>query len=495
MKPIRKKRDPHSRRGMAVLMVLLLLSLTVGLCYAAMRGQSTIGAIQRNTNRQATARQAAMTGLASALKKMHRGDWGGVGTSLQGSLGDDESFLTTYTAGDATLDAGDDDQPYRVTLLATGYAVDPQNPQSIASHRIRAVVRLIPRRLAPQPADFTAMKGYAVYQTKKHDTEIDIPCRFTGKIRLQDKLKIGVNYPNDNTARTVYFTDLNTYRLAGGGDYRPFNGPIHLPLSEQEGKYHALLSAMGIVPLHVAASESNTDWTKPAAAITYRIYPGGPEYAAQTVGAEIQAVALSPDAATNPLGVFFHDGPMTIGDNVTIEGSLFCTGDVKLAGTNIALQPPALPSLAGTSDVLRLAALSCANATVKAGAGGKITGLLASFGTFAIEKGAEDMTFALAGQLAAEKILVRQRTPWDTLNWEWYYNVYVWYYSQYPWSISKYFPIWMATNGRSPVPRLTFAPESSAAAYHWANSYDPIFMPHADDGGLRWDLVSWTENP
>ncbi len=495
MKQTRHKRNPSSRRGMAVLMVLLLLSLTVGLCYAAMRGQSTIGTIQRNADRQASSRQAALTGLAAALKKMHRGDWTGVGIPLTGSLGDNESFRTTYTAGDPMLGAGDDDQPYRVTLLATGYAVDPQNPQSIASHCIRAVVRLIPRRLAPQPTDFAAMKGYTIYQTKKFDTEIDIPCRFTGKVRLQNTLRIGVNYPNDNTARTRYFTDLNAYQLAGGDDYRPFNGPIYLPLSEQEGRYSALLSAMDVAPLHLAASESNTDWTKPTAAMAYRIYPGGPEYTAQTVGDTLQAVALSPDAATNPLGVFFHDGAMTIGSNVTIEGSLFCTGDVRLTGTNIVLQPPALPALAGTSDVLRLPALSCVNVTVKAGAGGKITGLVASFGTFTIERGSEDMTFSLAGQLAAEKILVRQRTPWDTLNWEAYYNAYAWAYFLNPLYTSKYFPIWMATTGRSPLPLLTFAPEPSAAAYHWANSYDPIFMPHNDDGGLRWDLVSWTENP
>ncbi len=42
---------PNNRRGMALLMVLLLLSLTVGLCYAAMRSRFTAGTIQRNSDR------------------------------------------------------------------------------------------------------------------------------------------------------------------------------------------------------------------------------------------------------------------------------------------------------------------------------------------------------------------------------------------------------------------------------------------------------------
>ena len=42
---------PQDRRGMALFVVLLLLSLTVGLSYAAMRSQYTAGTIQRNSNR------------------------------------------------------------------------------------------------------------------------------------------------------------------------------------------------------------------------------------------------------------------------------------------------------------------------------------------------------------------------------------------------------------------------------------------------------------
>ncbi len=210
---------------------------------------------------------------------MSRTDWAGVGTALNGSLGADESFRATFTAGDATLASNDPDQPYRVSLLSTGYAVDPEHPSSIASYRVRAVVRLIPRKLAPQPASWAGMQGYTVYQTKKYDTEIDIPCRFTGKVRLQKKLKLALHYPNDSDARSRYMSDLNQMRRNGRPDYRTFNGPVYLPFSEQENQYYTLLtSKLGVAAIDAGAGENITDWVKPTSMSTYRIYPGGPAY-------------------------------------------------------------------------------------------------------------------------------------------------------------------------------------------------------------------------
>ena len=62
MRPMAEQRDCANdgrRRGMALLMVLLLLSLTLGLSYAAMRSQATVSMIQRNSDRRANARQDA----------------------------------------------------------------------------------------------------------------------------------------------------------------------------------------------------------------------------------------------------------------------------------------------------------------------------------------------------------------------------------------------------------------------------------------------------
>jgi len=483
----------RSRRGMALLMVLLMLSLTVGLCYAAVRSRFTASVIQRNADRLASARQAALTGMTLGLKKIHSSDWSGVNTSLSGALGKNESYLLTFTAGDSRLAADDPEQPYRVTLLSKGYAADPDNPASIAIYQIRAVVRLIPRRLAPQPSDWVRMQNFTVFQTRREDVEIDIPCRFTGPAKFQKKLRIARNYPNYNSARTRYLSDLNQMRLNGQGDYRPFTGPVYLPKSEQETTYYNLLVNSGAEIVDSLSQEAVTDWTKPSTLISYRIYPGGPQYTVQPLPDSLQSTTLQPDTAVNPLGIFYRDGSLTLNSDVTIVGSVFCRDEVRFSGTNIVIQPVALPPLHGTSSPLRLAAISSQNTTVKAGGGGQVTGLLAVFDTFLIEKGSEKMTFSLAGRLVTRRLFIKERSQWDTLDWEAYYNYFLLQLTWPPAYSEPYFPKLMAQFERSPVPKLVFQPENTAVTYHWANSYNPIFVPHPDDGGLRWNLLSWSE--
>jgi len=58
---------PH--RGVAVLLVLLLITLTLALSYAAIRTQNMSFMVQRNSDRRAVAQQTAVTGMTMALKK------------------------------------------------------------------------------------------------------------------------------------------------------------------------------------------------------------------------------------------------------------------------------------------------------------------------------------------------------------------------------------------------------------------------------------------
>jgi hypothetical protein len=53
----------------------------------------------------------------------------------------------------------------------------------------------------------------------------------------------------------------------------------------------------------------------------------------------------------------------------------------------------------------------------------------------------------------------------------------------------------MAQQGYDPKPLLTIKPDPSPVTYHWKKPYDPIYVPHPTDSGLRWDLVEWTDNP
>ena len=53
----------------------------------------------------------------------------------------------------------------------------------------------------------------------------------------------------------------------------------------------------------------------------------------------------------------------------------------------------------------------------------------------------------------------------------------------------------MNARGYSPVPTLTVKPDSTPITYHWSKGNDPVYVPHDDDEGLRWDMIDWKENP
>jgi len=497
----RKVSPPHAtarrRRGVVVLVVILLLSMTLALSYAAVRSQNAVLQVERNSERKASARQIAMTGLVAAIKKMHGPNWNGLGTTLSGSLSTYESYQVKYTFGDSSLTASSPDYadyPYRVTLESTGSAADSDNPQCVSTHKIRAVVRLVPRKLPDEPADWATMQQYTVYQTKKDGFQVDIPCRFEGYVRAQDKLRFAYHYPDDSSAWSRYLSDLNAMRLAGQSDYRPFNGPVYLAISQQESKYYtALTTKLGVSVVDTAAHEAGGDWVNLTSLTTYRLYPNGPAYTIPAVADTLANVTLGPDPLSNPLGIYYRDGNLTIQSGVSIRGSLFCQGDVQITGTNVRFDPLDMPNVYPAQTPLRLPVLTCNNFTLTPTGGAIVNGLLAVFVEFKIQQSSETVTFPLTGRLIACKITINERQPWNSLNWGNYYNSFWWQlFLPHP---QPYFPVWMGSQGRSPQPRLTFQQDTTAVAYHWFSPYNPIFISHPDDGGLRWELVRWIDNP
>jgi hypothetical protein len=492
------------RRGMATLVVLLLISIALAISYATMRSQATIVAIQQNAHLATDARQAAITGLTIGLKKMHQGDWAGVNTTLSGSLGADQGYLVTYAAGDPSLSQGDPDYadlPYRVTLASVGYAVDPADPARKATHTARAVVRLVPRKLPDEPSDWDRMQQYAVYQTKKESFEIDLPCQLSGAIRVQSKFKLIRHYPNDSDAWWTYLDDLNRMRKNNLPDYRPVNGRVDWPSLEQDLiDVIALQVLLGVPTSHLDSKETGSDWVKPSAPAEYRIYQGGPVYAVTPLPGTLENTILGPDPLVNPLGLYSRDGSLDLLNNVTIRGTLFCKDEIRVVGTGVNLEPVDLPSLYGEVKFLRLPMATCQKFKVKPAAGGGLRGLLAVFGDFEVEKGTETTAFAISGKVITRLFLIREREPWNWLNWKDYYAQFKVYRSQILPAVA-YFPDWMGTGGRGrdPNPRLTIRPDTGQVRYHWHNPYRPIFIPHPDDAtaldpnnpGLRWDLLEW----
>lgn len=187
----------HRRRGMTVLLVLGLLSITLALSYAMLRTQTTSARIQANQQVRFDARQAAMTGMQIALRKMHEANWAGVGTPVTGTLGTGVSYSVAFTTGDATLTAAHPDRakfPYRVTLTSTGTATGSDSSKA-ATHQVQAVVEFVPRALSTQPTSWATLRDYTVRQWSNTTATVNGPVRIEGKSQLQGPLSLYPDYP------------------------------------------------------------------------------------------------------------------------------------------------------------------------------------------------------------------------------------------------------------------------------------------------------------
>ena len=467
-----------------------------------------------------SAREAALAGLTVALKKMHTGEWcygDGVYSTLTGSLGDYESYQVTYTTGDASLSPDDLDYAMefacRVTLLSTGTAIDPSDPARTTTHRAGAVVRLVPREIDTddEPDQWQEMtEGYSIYQRKDGDFKVNVPFRIEGPVRAQGRVQLARArwwypwYYWSGDAREDYFEHLGAMRLDGHPDFRTFTGPVLLPYSEQNEGLIGLLHAMDADP-NKTPRDDVKDWDHPGHVATYRIYPGGKEYSVGALGYSQQNVAWKPDPETNPLGIYYRDGTVSLYDNVTIEGTLITKGssdgDVHIHGTNVHLAPRDLLPLYGSDRPIRLPmAIIEDDFRIHDGAQGGVTGLLAIGDEFEILKGGQhDIQVTVEGPIVAEDVLIHPRCEWyDGKDSDWWDTVYDAFLDQEE-DGEPYFPAWLSdVHGLDSEPRLLIRPETRDAGdppprYHWKNQYDTIYVPHEDDDGLRWDVVEWTD--
>src|SRR5256885_15652942 len=127
--PHRFRRIPSHRlhrlyrpRGIAIVMVLGILAITIAVSYATLRGQGTTTQLARNGSRSLEARAAARSGIAAALRSMSENGWGGVTTSLSSNVTANSWYQVTYTTGDDKLTDGNasySEWPFRVTIKST----------------------------------------------------------------------------------------------------------------------------------------------------------------------------------------------------------------------------------------------------------------------------------------------------------------------------------------------------------------------------------------
>lgn len=495
------RRRLRQRRGVTIVVVLGLLAITLALSYTIMRSQGTAVLIQQNSSRRGLARQAAAAGMAVALRKMSQADWAGVDTTFTGQMSAQESYTVVYTAGDASLARGDPayaEQPYRVTIVATGHSSDPTQSAAVSTHRMRAVVGLSPRALAAEPTGWNSMLQHTVYHWRDGDFTVELPSRVEGPIWTQGRIRVADDYPSNGDANESYLTDLKKMAQNGWLDLRPLNGPVSLRTSKQGGSTLAMLNGqLGVSTTAIGDAPVAVRWDPPAQHLTYRLYAGGKQYTAGTVGGTLANVTLRPDPDTNPLGLYYRRAAVTLDDDVTIEGTLITQEDINITGVRVNLSAVLLPALNGGSQPVRLpAAVTGDDFYVQDGASGSVTGIIAVADDFQIKQGHEDIAFSVTGRVFTRDFEIQGRDQWK-------YNPHLWsllhgsFESQDNGGHGSipYFPVYMLFFGRNPLPLLTVRPPSSPVIDHWKEPDQPVYVPHAADTGLRWNVLQWSDYP
>jgi len=512
-RPTRWARRPH--RGVAVLVVLLLLSVTLALSYASVRSQYTAALIHENAMRRGSARHAAMVGMAMAIKNMNRTDWVGVDNAIAGTLNGLEGYSAAFTTGDATLGEDDPncaDYPYRVTVLSTGYAIDSANPARSSQYQIEAVLQLIPRALSDEPDGFgpddeDRITAYALCQWKAGKAKLNVPMQVDGPVRLRDELELCDELSWGPEARERYLEDLRKAAEDGGPDYRPMTDSITYPFDDQSSTTRSLVrSSLGVTERD-GSSAAEFDWPDYDLTDSYQLYPGGKSYTPETLSGTLEDEQLGPDPISNPLGIFVRRGEVRIRADVTVEGTLLTDGgfwcDVNIEGDGVELLAYDLPSLYGEDAAVRLpTVISADDIRLNLGAGVTATGLLIAGDDFKVNGAKQDeIQLTLSGTAAGKDIEFPQREDWDEGPAWWAHR-----YSEFLGQLGGTDPIeswpqWLEEErDLMREPQIVIRAESDSHRYHWYKPQEPLFVggDHDGDGnddGLRWNLIRWTENP
>ncbi len=341
------------RSGVTVIVIMVMIVSSLALAYMIGRSQVATIRLQSNSDLDLLARQAAMTGFANGLRSMYEANWAGIGTTTSTTLNSQQSFSVTYTTGDALLTATDTNWPYRVTILVVGTAVDLAHPVS-ATHQdsgCRAVVAAAIGHGARQLGDDAAIYGLPVRDRHVRIAVAEPNCRKCLRARhraTRQRLSAVERRTATIPVRSQHDAILRLRRQSSAD--RHFRGTSSGILTSQ---LNAELGWLG-VSTSTSSTPSNSTWAYPGQIVSYQLYPGGQTYTVPLVSSSLQNTTLAASPRTNPLGIFYNSGTVTIGNNVTLTGTLWSGGDVVVSGTNVVLQPLVLPSLQGSTQGVQL---------------------------------------------------------------------------------------------------------------------------------------------
>lgn len=379
-----------------MVVVLISVSMSMALAYAALSSQARGWQVRQNVQRQELARQAAESGAAIALHTMQSAAWSGVATPLSGTLNSDSQGTTSYSVTFLTIDGQTSPSAYptgqgittlsgssafhdsttnglsvssaesaaqatrqalQVLLRVTGQWQSATDPLDLVTVSIEVGTELQPRVpgrtiIAPDIPEATdifanngsydAIQTYALFASSGSSLNQSLRMRQGHCVDGPSWLTQGVSYTSTSNWSSTVRNELlqsigSTYSQTTSGTTtfqypHPIAGPITIVSSLTAAE------TTDLSRLNVPHSTASTTLTPPTVSFsdwtTYQLFQGGFTYSAHTLnGGTLDGDVLRP-SASNPLGVFYRPGDLTIDDNVVIHGTLVCTGRVSFTGHN-----------------------------------------------------------------------------------------------------------------------------------------------------------------
>ncbi len=348
----------RSRRGLALMIVMVALGTSLVVTLAFVRTQSTMLQIRRNAQRTDLALQAAHTGAAVGLERIHDTTWTGVTETLVRDVYADAQGTASYTVEFQPLDPSStaEDVGFRLIVASTGAWQSLEHADERVEKRVEVEVRLLPR-LAGRPINagdsvnagdevaneqwFEDIQGYALFALglggSLQSLDIEPRARIDGNAWIRQKLDLYPDVGWGAAIREDYLESVGNLYVDGSNIYppHPFNGSLTFHTTPDSALTNDLSDLQ--VPWSVttelpgyAGNLQVSDWTP------YVIYDGGFQYDAVALGASVQDVTLGP-TADNPLGIFYSSSDVTLYDNVTIQGTIVCTGRVTIDGDSVRI--------------------------------------------------------------------------------------------------------------------------------------------------------------
>ncbi len=355
-------RDPSSRRGLTLAVVMVVVATVSIVAIAFLQSQSTNQRAADNVGAADLAIEAAEAGLAAALDAMQTPAWSGVDVPLSAEVVRDSRGASSYTvsfqpvASDETA-AGEALAAFQVRARSVGRWLATGSTRPV-ERAIEATVVLEPRLEGRpgRPGDvataedrrtevggFEEASEYAIFASEGGNSfELTPQTRVSGSTWLGRRLSLYSNLSWSSTVRAALLTGLGIDN--GGGTSaalpHPLAGSITFYEAPESGQLDDLTNRLQ-TPVTTTATRLSMPAFDPTRFLNYRLFEGGFEYQAVPIGTSLTSAqngALHP-TESNPLGIFFCNGTVTVGDNVVVNGTLVATSGVVFTGRGIAITP------------------------------------------------------------------------------------------------------------------------------------------------------------